>query len=148
MARRRMSRVAVWTFRISSPPKVFGRETVREGVGAEAGDQGVSVYLPRLVEVEVPEPQPGEGEYQPPLELEDGGVGPVRLRPSGKPQDPPGDDQVDDPYHLPEVEEDDLAAPPRPPEPPPDEPPSELFRIHVRDVRPEHRRPQHLPAAG
>src|SRR3712207_9312241 len=44
------------------------------------------------------------------LELEDGGGGPVRLRPSGEPEDPTGDDQVHDPDHLTEVEEDDLRS--------------------------------------
>src|SRR5918997_4612421 len=104
--------------------------------------------LPRLVEVEVAEPEPGEGQHHPALELQNRGVDPIRLPPPIETQDPPGDDEVHDPDHLPEVEERDLTPPPRPPQRPPDEPPSELLRFHVRYVRPKDGSSQYPTPAG
>src|SRR5215211_948315 len=128
--------------------KVFGREVSGERVGAETGDQGVFIYRSWLVEVEVAKPEPGEGEHHPALELEDGGVDLVGLPPPVEAQDPPRDDQVNDPDHLPEVEECDLTPPPRPPQRQPYEPARELLGLDVGHVGPEDPRPQHLAPTG
>src|SRR5215218_10880666 len=101
----------------------------------------------RLVEVEVAEPEPGEGQHHPTLELQNGGVDQVRFPPFWQPQDPPRDDEVHDPDDIAEVEERDLAPPPRAPQRPPDEPPRELLRLYVRHVRPEDLGSEHLAPA-
>jgi hypothetical protein len=70
----------------------------------------VLVHRSGLVEVEVAEPEPGEGEDEAALELQDGGVEPVRLGPGREPQDAPGDDEVDNPDDVAEIEERDLTS--------------------------------------
>src|SRR5919112_5550507 len=90
-----------------------------------------------VVQVEVAEPEPGEGEHETALKLDDGRVDLVGLPPLGQSQDPPGDDEVNDAHDVPEVERCDLAAPSRALERTPHELAWELFDADVRDVVPE-----------
>src|SRR5215210_4205017 len=105
-----------------------------------------------LVQVEVAEPEPGEGEHDglasSTPELDDGRVDFVGLPPLGQPQDASGDDEVNDAHDVPEVQRRDLAAPSRPLERPSHEPAWELFDPDVRDIVPENLRPDDLPARG
>src|SRR5215210_1334931 len=101
-----------------------------------------------LVQVEVAEPEPGEGEHEPALELDDGRVDLVGLPPLGQSQDTPGDDEVNDAHDVSEVERRDLAASSRALQRTPHEPARELFDPDVRDVVPEDPRPDDLFALG
>ena len=107
------------------------------------------VFLSRLVEVEVPEPEPREGKHHGwafAPELEDRRVHPVGFLPPGQAQYPSRDDEVHEADDVTEVEDDDLAPPPRLAQRPADEPPPELLWLHVRYVGPEDGGPQDLAA--
>ena len=69
-------------------------------------------YAFGLVQIEVAEPEPGKGEHGSALELDDGRVNLVRPPPLRKPQHAPRDDEMHHAHDVPEVQRDDLAAPP------------------------------------
>src|SRR5918998_2970532 len=106
-----------------------------------------------LVQVEVAEPELVEGEHDGlilafSLELDDGSVGLVWLPPFGKPQNAPGDDEVYEAHDVPEVEDQDLAAPPDVPERAPHQPARKPFDPGVGDIFPEDPRPHDLFVQG
>src|SRR5919107_1986652 len=109
------------------------------------------VFVAGLVQVEISEPEPGEGQYYGldfALELEDRGVHPVGFLPGWQAQYPAGDHQVHEADHVTEVEDDDLAAPPGGPQRLSDEPPLELLGGYVGHVRSEDGGPEDLASHG